>query len=168
MSSVFYVLISLCALCFVVVLFLWVWCYPIDYFVNRDKFSMKVSAKMLKDWYILNPNRYILKSNKVYVKSNMSDNDIDNCHSIELKNFIEYMKYQHFLTKLHKKSIEEITNRLNRNAILEHQKILNLVQSDIDKMRIKSEKELVSAAKSCKDIQYRLLEERFCKQREES
>lgn len=104
------------------------------YSVDRSDSSLKITFKSFKSWYYLNPERYVFKGNKILLYD-----DSSNSYILEMKNFFEYIKYEIFLDALYKKEEKTKLVRLERENIHNQLKILSVIQSDIDAVKLKAE-----------------------------
>ena len=99
--------------------------------VDRGKNTPRISFKLFKEMYQLNPEKWSMYENYLYV--NYDDNNTS--HRVDFNSFIDWLRYGRF-----RKKIRENKNKQTRyNAEVE---LVNELQKEIDKYQKENIKEM--------------------------
>ena len=99
--------------------------------VDREKDTPRISFKLFKEMYQLNPEKWSMYENYLYV--NYDDNNTS--HRVDFNSFIDWLRYGRF-----RKKIRENKNKQTRyNAEVE---LVNELQKEIDKYQKENIKEM--------------------------
>lgn len=99
--------------------------------VDRGKNTPRISFKLFKEMYQLNPEKWSMYENYLYV--NYDDNNTS--HRVDFNSFIDWLRYGRF-----RKKIRENKNKQTRyNAEVE---LVNELQKEIDKYQKENIKEV--------------------------
>ena len=99
--------------------------------VDRGKNTPRISFKLFKEMYQLNPEKWSMYENYLYV--NYDDNNTS--HRVDFNSFIDWLRYGRF-----RKKIRENKNKQTRyNAEVE---LVNELQKEIDKYQRENIKEV--------------------------
>ena len=99
--------------------------------VDRGKNTPRISFKLFKEMYQLNPEKWSMYENYLYV--NYDDNNTS--HRVDFNSFIDWLRYGKF-----RKKIRENKNKQTRyNAEVE---LVNELQKEIDKYQKENIKEM--------------------------
>ena len=99
--------------------------------VDREKDTPRISFKLFKEMYQLNPKKWSMYENYLYV--NYDDNNTS--HRVDFNSFIDWLRYGRF-----RKKIRENKNKQTRyNAEVE---LVNELQKEIDKYQRENIKEM--------------------------
>lgn len=99
--------------------------------VDRGKNTPRISFKLFKEMYQLNPKKWSMYENYLYV--NYDDNNTS--HRVDFNSFIDWLRYGRF-----RKKIRENKNKQTRyNAEVE---LVNELQKEIDKYQRENIKEM--------------------------
>ena len=99
--------------------------------VDRGKNTPRISFKLFKEMYQLNPKKWSMYENYLYV--NYDDNNTS--HRVDFNSFIDWLRYGRF-----RKKIRENKNKQTRyNAEVE---LVNELQKEIDKYQKENIKEM--------------------------
>ena len=99
--------------------------------VDRGKNTPRISFKLFKEMYQLNPEKWSMYENYLYV--NYDDNNTS--HRVDFNSFIDWLRYGRF-----RKKIRENKNKQTRyNAEVE---LVNELQKEIDKYQRENIKEM--------------------------
>ena len=102
-----------------------------QYIDTYDPSIANIDFKSFHSWYLLNPKRYILCENYIKVKKSSFYYDYE---LMGFKTFKDWCKYRNFMNN---KKVQS-DNALSTESMV---KILNLVQSDIDAIRLRISEE---------------------------
>ena len=98
--------------------------------VEREKNTPRISFKLFKEMYQLNPEKWSMYENYLYI--NYDDNT---SHRVDFNNFIDWLRYRRF-----RKKIKDNKNKQARyNAEVE---LVNELQEEIDKYQKENIKEV--------------------------
>ena len=98
--------------------------------VEREKNTPRISFKLFKEMYQLNPEKWSMYENYLYI--NYDDNT---SHRVDFNNFIDWLRYRRF-----RKKIKDNKNKQARyNAEVE---LVNELQKEIDKYQKENIKEV--------------------------
>lgn len=98
--------------------------------VDRGKNTPRISFKLFKEMYQLNPERWLMYENYLFVNY-----DNNTSHRVDFNSFIDWLRYGRF-----RKKIRENKNKQTRyNAEVE---LVNELQKEIDKYQKENIKEM--------------------------
>ena len=91
--------------------------------VDREKDTPRISFKLFKEMYQLNPEKWSMYENYNYLYVEYDDNT---SHRVDFNNFIDLLRYKRFRKKIRKNKIKQT----RYNAEVE---LVNELQKEIDK-----------------------------------
>ena len=98
--------------------------------VDREKDTPRISFKLFKEMYQLNPEKWSMYENYLYVKY-----DDNTSHRVDFNNFIDRLRYGRFRIKVR----ESENKQVRYNAEIE---LVNELQKEIDKYQKENIKEM--------------------------
>ena len=98
--------------------------------VEREKDTPRISFKLFKEMYQLNPEKWSMYENYLYVKY-----DDNTSHRVDFNNFIDRLRYGRFRIKVR----ESENKQVRYNAEIE---LVNELQKEIDKYQKENIKEM--------------------------
>lgn len=98
--------------------------------VDREKDTPRISFKLFKEMYQLNPEKWSMYENYLYVEY-----DDNTSHRVDFNNFIDRLRYGRFRKKIRKNK----NKQAQYNAEVE---LVNELQKEIDKYQKENMKEI--------------------------
>lgn len=106
--------------------------------VDRGKNTPRISFKLFKEMYQLNPEKWSMYENYLYV--NYDDNNTS--HRVDFNSFIDWLRYGRFRKKIRENKNKQIRYNAEVELVKELQKEIDKYQKEnIKEMEIHLEKE---------------------------
>lgn len=107
--------------------------------VDRGKNTPRISFKLFKEMYQLNPKKWSMYENYLFV--NYADNT---SHRVDFNNFIDLLRYERFRKKIRKNKIKQTRYNAEVELVNELQKEIDKYQKEnIEEVKVHLEKETI-------------------------